>query len=279
MNQNPDILQVTVGLEERLHELFIAEFVEDGFEAFEQVEDVLRGYLPATSWSDNLRTRLVDWLVAHGVDPQVESLVIPSRNWNEVWERSIQPVFVPPFVIKPSWIPLESGGNRIVIEIDPKMSFGTGYHESTRLALRLLPDAIKPGDRVLDAGTGTGVLAIAAIKFGASTVLAFDNDPWSQENAVENIERNGVSESIRVELGTLEDVPIVQYDVILANIQLSIIREMMEGFVERLADGGRIVVSGLLESHRDAVHNLAAQHGLELERDAFEGEWFAAELG
>lgn len=268
---------VKIYLEDPYQEFLIAELADLDFEAFQQEDDHFVAYIPSALWTDAKREEIEAWLATHGRDAQIEEELISDQNWNEQWEETIAPVAVPPFLIKPTWrdVPPEYR-DLILLEIDPKMSFGTGYHESTRLVLRLLPHYVRQGHRVLDAGTGTGILAIAAVRLGAIAVDAFDIDPWSQENAVENFLLNEVSDRVRMHAGTLEDVPPAHYDCILANINLNVIAGLAGAFSGRLGSGGVLITSGVMARDRDRLLDAAAASGFRLERELLEGEWMAA---
>ena len=127
------------------------------------------------------------------------------------------------------------------------MAFGTGTHETTRLLLSWLPSAVKKNDKILDAGTGTGILGIAASKLGASTVEGFDIDPWSVENVAENIDRNNV-ENFKAYHGSIEQInPDQQFDIILANINTAVLRDLLPMFKKCLNKDGSLLISGLLD--------------------------------
>ena len=146
---------------------------------------------------------------------------LQERDWGVEWRRFFQPVWATPrIVVHPSWIPVETSGNQIAVVIDPQMAFGTGGHESTRLCLRGLEDNLLPGDRCLDVGTGTGVLAIAAAHLGASRVLAIDTDPKAVQNARQNLARNKVGgEQALVRQATISELSVPGYELIVANLQ------------------------------------------------------------
>jgi ribosomal protein L11 methyltransferase len=137
-----------------------------------------------------------------------------------------------------------------VIIIDPKMTFGTGYHETTRLMLRLMETYISPKTSVLDVGTGTGILAIGAAKLGAQKIIGVDIDEWSMENGIENAKRNNVQQQIDIRIGSLETVPEHNFDVILANIIRNTILDLMDAMCSKLAPSGVLLLSGLLMSDR-----------------------------
>jgi ribosomal protein L11 methyltransferase len=270
-------LELTIRAEEPLQEFLIAELDELGFEGYAQEETLLKAYLPVARWDDVKREQLERWLRANGVTAPVTEQVIGPQNWNEQWEETIQPVAVGGFVIKPTWteVPAAHAG-LTVLEIDPKMSFGTGYHESTRLALRLLRGRVPEGGLVLDAGTGTGILAIAALKRGAKRVVAFDIDPWAQQNAVENFYLNGVADHVDFRAGAIETVPEAGFDLVLANINRNVLLEMVGAFAEKTRVGGGLVLAGLLRQDRDRMIEAAARAGFTRVQEDEEGAWWAA---
>ncbi|MBO6576434.1 MAG: 50S ribosomal protein L11 methyltransferase [Rhodothermales bacterium] len=250
-------------------EWLIAELSEFGFGAFEETTEGVLAYgdeleLPPDA-TDELRR-----LVA----PTGHRLVSVSRqaprNWNERWERGITPVSAGPFCVHPPWHPPEPGLRAICIE--PKMSFGTAHHATTRLMLRGMPHVVRSGDSVLDAGTGTGVLAIAARMLGARQVIGFDIDPWSEENARENLERNQTT-GVEVRIGGLPAAGPGPFDAVLANINRRALQEMLPGFTARLAAGGRLLLSGVLRTDRAMMESAVSAAGLRVIDVDVEDEW------
>lgn len=200
---------------------------------------------------------------------------LEQENWNRLWEESIQPIQVSDRIcIAPSWHVVDADPNVIVLTIDPKMSFGTGYHATTRLMLRLLETHIRPDDTVLDVGTGTGVLAIAAIRLGAAHADGVDTDEWSYENAMENAERNGVADRILVAEGSLEAVS-GTYDVILSNITKIDNLQMLPRLDAMLRPGGRILLSGFYRTDTADIHLALEQLRLRVDENKEEDEWAA----
>jgi ribosomal protein L11 methyltransferase len=173
----------------------------------------------------------------------------------------------------------DDAAEKHVLAIDPKMSFGTGYHESTRLILRFLPDLINGGERVLDAGTGTGILSIAAVRLGAGPVIAFDISAWAEENARENIALNDAAARITVRQGTIQEaVSESNFDIILANIERDPLISLLPTFADKLGSGGRIALAGLTEDDEPAMRAAIAEHGFSIEREARENEWWSVVL-
>jgi ribosomal protein L11 methyltransferase len=255
----------------------IARLEEYGFTGFQEDEGVLKAYIGADDWSAGKSQYVKSWLQRQGVKDTVAEQRIPEQNWNARWEQSIEPLTVGPFVVKPTWaaVPEDASGKHI-LEIDPKMSFGTGYHESTRLMLRFLPDLIRGGECVLDAGTGTGILSIAAVRLGAGAVVAFDISEWAEENARENIALNDAADRIAVRQGTIDEVvPETSFDLILANIERDPLISLLPAFAERLAEGGRVALAGLTEDDEPPMRSAIAEHGFAIDREARENDWWA----
>jgi len=159
------------------------------------------------------------------------------------------------------------------------MSFGTGYHETTRLMVALAERWTRPGTRVLDAGTGTGVIAIAALKLGARSAVGFDTDEWAYANAQENARLNDIADRFTVLHGDLAVVPPGHFDLVAANIQKNVIEEMLPGLLVRLAPGGTLLLSGLLSTDDDAMRGVLGRAGLAVAEAPREAEWIAYAAG
>jgi ribosomal protein L11 methyltransferase len=182
---------------------------------------------------------------------RIEKEILEDKNWNEEWEKSREVIRISDrIVIKPTFKDYSPKENEIVLTIDPKMSFGTGDHQTTKLILRLLEKYVTKGMKVLDVGSGTGILAIAAVKLGALTVVAVDFDEICLENCKENCELNGVSNSVEIITGEIDDVKENNFDLILANIQKNVLLEIADKIKSKLKSGGMIILSGLLESDK-----------------------------
>lgn len=210
-------------------------------------------------------------------NPNLEILIkeIPDKDWNELWEQSIEPIEVgEKIVIKPTWKEYPKP-NKIVIQIDPKMSFGTGHHETTRLMLRAIEKYLYKSCKVLDVGTGSGILAIASIKLGAETAIGVDNDRWAYENAIENAQINNVEEKFKVILGSIDDVSEKDFDFILANINKNAIINMMEKFYNKLKQKGFLITSGYLDLEEGTIEEHLQINGFEIIDVLRENEWVA----
>ena len=267
----PDTVRLDLRLSADAREIVVAELSDLGFDAFEETASGLVAYAPAATWDDTTREA-----VARLVGPlAMEETLVADQNWNAAWEATIQPIAVGPFVIAPTWAePGPEHDGRTRLRIDPKMSFGTGYHPTTRISLRLLADRVPAGGAVLDVGTGTGVLAIAALRMGAATAVGVDIDPWSVDNATENAELNGVTGRLDVRTGSTEEVPERDFDLVCCNIVRPHLQPMLPELIERRASGAPLVLSGLLAAERDVFVAALTANGLAVEAEETEGDWW-----
>jgi len=252
-----------------------------GFEGFWEDQGSLRCYMSSTRWTPALAgeveslVRLLFRSSRTGY-PQISVGTIEEENWNAAWERTVEPIHITPrIVVAPTWHPYTPQKGELLVTINPKMSFGTGYHESTRLAARLLEEFLRPGMRVLDIGTGTGILAIAAVKLGASQACGIDTDEWAYNNARENVDLNGVQGQITIGLGSVTDISKSPFDLILANIQRDVIERLLREMVDRLHASGVLILSGLLDSDTDPLLDAAGESHLSVLRQIREGDWIA----
>lgn len=207
----------------------------------------------------------------------VSQELISTKNWNEEWEKNVPLIKVSDRIeIMPEWKKNESSAV-IPIIINPKMSFGTGQHETTRLIARLLEKYCKPHQKWIDAGTGTGILAILAVKLGAQSVFAFDNNEWAIENARENIILNKVENAIQIIEADIEAIELPFADGIAANLYANLVIYGFEKFQKSLApNNGTLLISGILRYQEQEIINEAQKKGFEPMEVIYEEEWLAA---
>ena len=268
-------IELTLSIPEYLQDMLIAELDLLSFTGFVQESISMKAYVPEQAWNTESANFIRTWLDKHQCDVTWDESVIGEQDWNEPWEKSIVPIQIGAFYIYPSWSEVHQDAERLIkIEIDPKMSFGTGHHETTRLILRAMPSFIEEGDVILDAGTGTGILSIAAIKLGAAKAVAFDVDSWAFDNSSENISRNQVRSQIDFRLGGIDVVPESGFDAILANINRSVLISYAPSFHGRLKPGGVIVLSGVLVTDKARITDTYEKAGFKRIDDAEEGEWW-----
>ncbi|MDE6550261.1 MAG: 50S ribosomal protein L11 methyltransferase [Clostridia bacterium] len=197
--------------------------------------------------------------------------------WIDIWKSYARPIREGKIVILPEWTDcgFKSEQGDIIIRLDPGMAFGTGEHETTRLCLRLLQDVIKTGDRVLDIGTGSGILAIAAAKLGASEVDACDIDAQAVDACIRNCKVNGVADKVNAAKADLTSAARGKYDVVLGNITADILMRLSNDIGDYTASGASTVVSGIIHSRADDVEQAYTKAGFNLAKTAVLGEWRA----
>lgn len=209
----------------------------------------------------------------------VSSQIQEDKNWNELWENSREVIRVSDrIVIKPTFKSYKQKNDDIVITIDPKMSFGTGEHQTTSSIIRLLEKYIKPEMKILDVGSGTGILAISALKLGASYAVAVDNDGVCFENCLENSELNSVEDRIKIINGTVTDVTDEEFDIVVANIQQNVLIEIAEQITKKVKLNSIVILSGLLDEDEFDVLNLYKSFGFNHVETYVKDEWIALVL-
>lgn len=184
----------------------------------------------------------------------VQEYKLQNKNWNEEWEKNLNIIKITDrIVIKPSSKNYTPKLNEIVLKIDPKMSFGTGEHQTTKLMLKLIEKYLRPGMKILDVGSGTAILAIASIKLGAVSAFAIDSDELCFDNGNENCRLNDVEENITVKTGEIKDLNKKNFDIIAANIQKNILLNIADEIKSRLRKKGLTILSGLLEDDEEEI--------------------------
>ncbi len=239
---------------------------------------IVKTYVPVDRRLDEVRQQIEEglWHLSQiSPIPEPSFRELAPEDWSNVWKTYFHPLRVGShLVIKPSWREWQPAPGDIVIELDPGMAFGTGLHPTTRLCLMLLEQYLRPGMRVLDQGSGSGILSLAAIKLGAASVHARDVDVAAMQATQENAERNGVADRIQVTLGSLP--PEGEYDLILCNILAdTIINLLKQGLADRLTAGGVLIVSGIIDSQVDDVAAAVMARGLWIREQRSEGDWIA----
>ncbi len=191
-------------------------------------------------------------LEASGVEYKLETSGIEQEDWQNAWKKYYHAMDIGQrLAIVPGWETYDT--DRIVITMDPGMAFGTGTHETTSLCLETLDSMVKGGERVLDIGTGSGILAIAALKLGAAEAEGVDIDPMCVRTAAENAERNGVAEHFTVLVGDLSDKASGKYNIITANIVAAAILSLAPHVPVLMAPGARFIASGIIDTRKDEV--------------------------
>ncbi|HPI38922.1 MAG TPA: 50S ribosomal protein L11 methyltransferase [Ignavibacteriaceae bacterium] len=206
----------------------------------------------------------------------IDTEICEYKNWNEEWERSLNIIKVTENItIKPTFRDYTPAPGELVILIDPKMSFGTGEHQTTKLIIKLLERYVQKGIDVLDAGTGTGILAITAVKLGASHALGFDNDELCLINGEENVEINSLSSQIEIRLAEINQIEVKEFDLVIANIQKNVLLNIASEIHMRTKKNGVVILSGLLLDDEIDINNKYESIGFQFVEKLVMDEWIS----
>lgn len=262
----------TVTPKEPATEILVAELGGVGFESFVEHEAGVTAYIQQQDWREDI---LEDIFILGSDEFEIKYTheEIAQTNWNEEWEKNFNPIQVDdlvsvraPFHENPK-LPYD-------IVIEPKMSFGTGHHETTHMMIQHLITTALEGKKVLDMGCGTGILAIFAEMKGANPIDAIDIDRWCYENSLENVERNGCKH-ITVYEGDAALLTNRKYDVIIANINRNILLTDMNTYTQCLTSNGILLLSGFYQEDIPIIDKEVAQYGLTLEKTIERNNWVA----
>ena len=259
-------------------------------DASESPTQKVRAYFPANKRPDEIETSVLTYIDAikaffpSGRAWHVTMRLLDDEIWQERWKQFFRPIRVTPnIVVKPTWEPFQPTGGDIILTIDPGMAFGTGLHATTRLCLESIEKEIEQRAvqnhsgrnrfvSLLDVGTGSGILAIAAALLGARPVLGIDKDPGAVEVAGENVRRNHVEGIAHIGLERLETID-QHFDVVVANIDLTTLVQLRQPLADRVCRGGGLILSGILEEQSDTLAHAFWGQGLRLTGTKSREEW------
>ena len=256
-------------------EILIAELAEVGFDSFEDTPKGIKAYIPKNSWNENI---LQDIYLLSNPEFTISYQIteIEQVNWNEEWEKNFSPIVVEDLcTVRANFHPVPN--TRYDIVITPKMSFGTGHHETTYMMIQQLLSLSLEGAKVLDMGCGTGILAIMAALRGARDITAIDIDPWCVENAIENVQQNDCS-FITVKEGDVSLMAREQYNLILANINRNILLSDIPAYAQALLPEGLLLVSGFYEEDLPAIKEKCQEVGLTYLSHIERNHWVSAQF-
>lgn len=256
-------------------EILMAELAQVGFESFVELDDGLEAYIPKTVWKNDLLDD-ISFIKKSEYDIQYTQKTIAPKNWNEVWESDFKPIVIDDrCAVRATFHePIDTAYELI---ITPKMSFGTGHHQTTFMMLQHLLDMDLEGASVLDMGCGTGVLAVLAEKKGGAPIDAIDIEPWCYENTKENALLNNCI-SIRAHQGDSSLLVDKKYDVIIANINKNVLIKDMSVYSFCLNTGGTLLLSGFYTSDLEDIQNSCEGAQLEYVSHLEKQNWIAAKF-
>jgi ribosomal protein L11 methyltransferase len=272
-----EYLEFKINCAEDFRDIVIAELAEIGFDSFLETDQGMDAYIEETLFDRNLYQEVIEKYQITANLAVIEGKMA-KVNWNEEWEKNYDPIFVDDKVhIRASFhapdpkFPYE-------IVINPKMSFGTGHHATTYLMISHQMEIAHKDARVLDIGSGTGILAIMAHLLGANEIEAFDTDEWCVENGNENFDLNGMTQ-VRMGHGTVREVkPQGTFDIVLANINKNVLLDELEVYSTLVRGNGKLLLSGFYEHDVDDLVKKANQHHFQLLQVKTKDQWAALSL-
>lgn len=272
-----DYIELTVNFSPRIPwaDIYLAYLAEEGFESFVETDQGIQAYAPATS-IDIEQILAMEIFREPSPEVHIEYFweLIEQQNWNAVWEADFQPVHIEDKLTILAPFHSREGAVGMIVEIQPQMSFGTGHHQTTWMMSKALFDEKQLPTRILDMGTGTGVLAVIAEKLGAEEILAIDIEDWSVQNTIENAERNQCS-NITALHGDIDLIEGRTFDMILANINKNILKKHLPDYAQSLAENGVLYLSGFFETDTEELIEAAAAVGLKYDRMYTKETWAA----
>ena len=264
-------------------ELLSAAACEAGFEAFEDTDNGIAGYVQRPLYDKEALDAAIADYMPEGTQVTYNIEEVPDQDWNQGWEdQGFEPIGVSDHLViydaKHTDMSMFAGDDGVMrIFIEARNAFGTGTHQTTRMILRRLLGMDLTGKSVLDCGCGTGILGLVALRLGANRVLGYDIDEWSSENAKHNAALNGV-DNLDVLLGDASVLDGVkeEFDVVIANINRNILLNDMTAFRSHLKTGGRLILSGFYETDVPMLEQAAQSNGLTIIDVVTDGEWACA---
>lgn len=256
-----DFIQINVHCDPPFGDILTAEMGELEFDSFVETEVGFEAYIPEDKFSHPaLQVLFNDYRKQTRIWYELKK--IPKVNWNEEWEKNYDPINVDDKIYVRATFHESQPQFPYEVVINPKMSFGTGHHETTHQMLALQFDIDHKGKQVLDVGSGTGILAIMAAKLGAASVAATDIDDWCIENSLDNFELNSVIPAF-IKKGTIRELALTEtYDIVLANINTNVLLDEIPAYVRLLAQKGHLFLSGFYESDLPKIEALVTSLGL-----------------
>jgi ribosomal protein L11 methyltransferase len=266
-------LEATIEVNADFAEILIAELAEIGFDTFLENDNGVQAYITEELYDDqSFKQIMEEYSSKTSLFYSLKG--IEKQNWNAEWEKSFDPIEVAGQIrVRATFHEVKEEVPYEII-ITPKMSFGTGHHETTSQVMQLQLEVNHQNKKVLDVGTGTGILAILAEKLGASSVRAFDIDEWSVENTLENIELNGCHH-ISVGQSTIKDETLDEYDIVIANINRNILLDELSTYSTFLKTGGILMLSGFYEKDSPDIEAECNKYGLKKVKLISKKDWAA----
>lgn len=258
-------------------EIITQELAGIEFDSFTEENKLLQAYVSEENFNEERFNALIEEYKSKDITITFEQETIPSQNWNAVWESDYEPVTIDKKLLIRAPFHKEDSSFDMAIEIQPQMSFGTGHHQTTYLLSKHLLDIDFKNKKVLDVGTGTGVLGILASKLGASTVFGTDIEEGAVENAIENCERNSI-ENFKIIKGDVDLIPNEKYDIVIANINKNVLKRHMEDYAKLTKEKGLLFLSGFFETDISELSAHAALYNFDTVESFNKETWAVIKL-
>ncbi len=263
-------------LEEQALEIAHIDLIDEELVKSDRTRSVIHIYVSECDNAAEAVTYLTEHLAAAGISAEVQSEDTDDSDWNENWKKYFKAFSVGErLAVCPSWETYENTDSRTVINLDPGAAFGTGTHATTSLCMEILEKNVTDTTTVLDVGTGSGILSIAALLLGAKSAIGVDIDAQSVQVAKENAVINGVSDRAQFIVGDLAEKISGKYDIVCANIVADVVIRLFENIADFMNDDGILIVSGIIDMRAVDVESAAAQHGFNIKEKLMREEWCA----
>lgn len=263
-------------LEIDAQEIAHIDLIDDELVNKDRTHSIIHMYIAESDNAIEAVSYLQERFTACGIENEIKCELVDDADWNENWKKYFKAFEIGDHLaVCPSWEEYDNKENRIVISLDPGAAFGTGSHATTSLCLEILEKRVAGETTVLDIGTGSGILAIAADLLGAKSAIGVDIDAQSVKTAIQNAEINGVSEKTEFLVGDLAERISGQYDIVCANIVADVVIRLFENVADFMKDDGILIVSGIIDMRADDVETAASQHGFKIVESLMREEWHA----
>ena len=263
-------------LEEQALEIAHIDLIDEELVKSDRTRSVIHIYVSECDNAAEAVTYLTEHLAASGIAAEVESEDTDDSDWNGNWKKYFKAFSGGQrLAVCPSWETYENTDSRTVINLDPGAAFGTGTHATTSLCMEILEKSVTDTTTVLDVGTGSGILSIAALLLGAKSAIGVDIDAQSVRVAQENAVINGVSDRAQFIVGDLAEKISGKYDIVCANIVADVVIRLFENVADFMNDDGILIVSGIIDMRAGDVESAATQHGFNIKEKLMREEWCA----
>lgn len=233
-------------------------------------------FIPAERSLAEARAFLAERIATLGLAAEITMEGMCEEDWAEAWKKYYHPIRIGRITVVPAWEEYTPAEDELILRMDPGMAFGTGTHETTRLVMKMLSEEIRGGERLLDIGTGSGILALSAAKLGAEACYAYDIDPVAVRVARENVEKDGAANVFCGVADLLDGIDrTAPYDFVVANIVADIILRLLPSLGSVMKTGARAILSGIIGDRANDIRSVLSDYGFSLVREAEERDWYA----